>query len=121
MHMQTSSVPALKSPTPWMVRFSPLGLIGFSVALIVATSLLTWFIVRHSVAASASTLAAMSLDDAPPPAKVPPWGELLERDILLDRPDEYVAFELDQSRRMEWIFTGKTPDTRPDPMRFRVA
>jgi len=92
-----------------MVRFSPLGLIGFSVALIVATSLLTWFIVRHSVAASASTLAAMSLDDAPPPAKVPPWGELLERDILLDRPDEYVAFELDQSRRMEWIFTGKTP------------
>lgn len=32
----------------------------------------------------------------------------MERDILLDRPDEYAAFELDQSRRNEWIFTGRT-------------
>jgi len=109
MHMQTSSVPALNPPTRWTARFSLPGLIGFSLALIVVTSLLTWFIVRASLAASHASSASMSLDDAPRPAKVPQWGELMERDILLDRPDEYVAFELDQSRRMEWVFTGKTP------------
>jgi len=96
------------SPT---VRFSVVGLIGFSMSLVVTTGLLTWFVVRHNppTIAPPKDAAVAASEDAPLPAVVPPWGELVERDIMLDRPDEYAAFELDQSRRMDWIFARKSP------------
>jgi hypothetical protein len=39
-----------------------------------------------------------------PPAEIPPWGELLEVNVNLEQPEEYLAFELAKSSASVWAF-----------------
>jgi hypothetical protein len=43
-----------------------------------------------------------------PPAEIPPWGELLEVDVTLEQPEEYLAYELANSAPTVWLFTASS-------------
>jgi len=43
------------------------------------------------------------------PDNSPPWGELIKKDLEVEQPDEYVAFEPVSNRVTQWFFPGQTP------------
>jgi hypothetical protein len=48
-----------------------------------------------------------------PPAEIPSWGELVEVDVSLEQPEEYIAFELAKSTTSAWTFdAGSTAQVR---------
>lgn len=86
------------------IRFNLAGLIGFSIALVLAGGLLTSGMIQKFFALSPKDKAQAAYDPAaeinvpePPPGPTggtPPWGELIVRDIQLDIPSEYAAYAL---------------------------
>ena len=101
-----------------LVQLNLVGLIIFSVALVAASVLITYGLVtsrsRGSLPNSdngrpevqASVGAGTILEQKDPP----PWGQFVTRDIDLEQPEEYVAFELDKTPAETWTFEGRTPD-----------
>jgi hypothetical protein len=89
---------------------SLVGLTLFSVSLVITTSALTWLLLRHDPGTKAGAPPLVSsvdpLADLPKPATVPEWGELVERNIQLERPDEYTGFELEARLVADWKFPG---------------
>ena len=61
---------------------------------------------RSNAARSSTT---NSDTDSPTPRDVPAWGELMTTDIWMERPEEYVAFEMSTNQPAEWFFDGRTP------------
>ena len=64
---------------------------------------------RSNAARSSTT---NSDTDSPTPRDVPAWGELMTTDIWMERPEEYVAFEMSTNQPAEWFFDGRTPPGR---------
>jgi hypothetical protein len=89
------------------------GLIVFSSSLVLVSSLVSFGLARISSGriAEAGKPPAIFLDDmadaGPRPAgEIPPWGELVSYDVDMDRPDEYIAFELNMNQAPAWVFEG---------------
>jgi hypothetical protein len=98
------------------IRFSVLGLVCFSVALMLATVLSTVGLSTrfdiHSAAKAPKLAGVLDNEIIPPvaPRLTPPWGELIVHDIQLECPDEYVAYEADTNNigRACWSFARQS-------------
>jgi len=101
-----------------LVQLSLVGLVIFSVALVAASGLITYGLVAgrsrgnlekgDTGIPNAQALAGSRtiLEQKDPP----PWGQFVTRDIDLEQPEEYVAFELDKTPTETWTFEGLTPE-----------
>lgn len=91
-----------------VLQVNLLGAIVFSLALIVAASMVTYAMAKNNN--HPQTVAGRELDRGagPEPAQVPPWGELFVRDIKIQPPEEYLAFELQHITPPVWIFGGQS-------------
>lgn len=95
-----------------IVQLNLFGLVIFSVALILAAGGLTFFLTRgHGPAVgerNGSGLSAAARAGGNPvtpgPHETPAWGDLLEFDIELEKPEEYVAFEAATNGVPQWVF-----------------
>jgi hypothetical protein len=90
------------------VQFNLIGLVVFTVSLVMATGFLAFALGRNGnkpggISSLVSTNAAR-VDK--PPAEMPPWGELLAYDTQLERPEEYTAMELNRISEPAWVFGG---------------
>jgi hypothetical protein len=92
------------------------GLVLFSLALVVAAALVTYGLMKFRDSAVAPAVSNIhtgtNLDGTVDieTTNVPPWGQLTLRDIDLEQPDEYVAYEINTNRVEKWTFAGMTPD-----------
>ncbi len=104
-----------------IVRFKIGGLIVFSVSLILVSAMLT-----YALAAFHSN--GLNLDNKPrlpgdpgsasqiaskPPATIPPWGELFTHDINIERPEEYVGFEVNTDKVPDLGLRGNAAERSP--------
>jgi hypothetical protein len=100
---------------PAGVRFSIPALIAFSVSLVLAGGLLstliasTWYkrLERWTLAQTgpgADSEAVVHLA----PQEMPPWGQLVAREIEVERPEEYLASELSTYQIPRWVFEGQS-------------
>jgi hypothetical protein len=94
-----------------------IGLIVFSVSLLGAATLLTYGMIRYRGVVDAdkvsSKIQSSSLDDSMSVAEatnIPPCGQLIMRDLDLEQPEEYVAYEINNSKVETWTFEGKKPE-----------
>lgn len=89
-------------------RFNLIGLIFFSLCLMAAASFITakFYIVRQL---SYGTHLIADPDDPGKTIKTHdgPWGELLVRDIQLERPAELISAEVSNPQPETWVFQGK--------------
>src|SRR5262245_43338638 len=96
------------------VQFNLLGLVVFSMSLVLATGLLEFALARPFNKTPGPSTSASSSPSGPaidrPPADIPPWGEFSAYDIELERPEEYAAFELNRDKTPPWVFTGMKPE-----------
>lgn len=84
-----------------------LGAIVFSVALVLAAAMVTYGVTKQPHPQSVSA-AVVNSGSGPAPAQVPPWGELVVRNIKLKPPEEYLAFELQHITPPAWNFDGNS-------------
>lgn len=100
-----------------VIQLHLIGIIVFSAALVLTSVLVTYGL------ASFRPAGKKPLADPSPPDPVslaepavtegrnpPAWGQLQTRDIDLEQPEEYVAYQLDKQQVETWIFPGMTPD-----------
>jgi len=92
------------------VQFSVLGLILFSMSLVFAGGLLVWFAGGRAPHKTIASHVASNSHDGPAPQIMPPWVELVVRDIEVERPEEYVASEISTYQLPHWTFEGQTPE-----------
>jgi hypothetical protein len=101
-----------------LVQLNLVGLIIFSVALVAASGLITYGLVaghsRGNLPKSdgwrSDGLAPAGASTIQEQKEPPPWGQFITRDIDLEQPEEYVAFELDKTAIETWTFEGLTPE-----------
>ncbi len=87
-----------------VLQVNLLGAIVLSLALVFAAGMVTLAVERNG---GHSRSNASAVDPASsPPAQIPPWGELIERNIRIEPPEEYLAFELEHITTPSWIFDG---------------
>ena len=97
------------------IQLHLVGVIVFSLALVLASVLVTYGLLKHgSASAKSSTAHSAAPEMASENSEeeltdVPPWGQLVTRDIDLQQPEEYVAYETGTQRVETWLFTGTTP------------
>jgi hypothetical protein len=97
------------------VRFNLLGLVVFSVSLILATGLLS-LALEHPLDKLGSRLFAHVVSASPspaddsPPAEVPPWGELIAQEVEIECPEEYLSSEASTNKAPTWTFEGMKPE-----------
>jgi hypothetical protein len=99
------------TPQQGLVQFSVFGLVIFSVSLVFAGGLLVAWVTRGGAvhrADAAATAPATRAGLLAPPQLVPPWGELVVREIEMERPEEYVAAEISNYQVPNWTFEGQT-------------
>jgi hypothetical protein len=86
-------------------QFTLAGLIIFSLALIAGASFITFKLTK---ATSPKTEDAFAVDPSDNSRSVHngPWGELLTRDIQLERPAEYLTAEVANPPPETWTFAG---------------
>jgi hypothetical protein len=90
-------------------QFTLAGLIIFSLTLIAAAS----FITAKLAAANHSKrgeVFAVDPDDKTRAVHSGPWGDLVTRDIELERPVEYLTGEVSDPQPEVWTFNGLKPD-----------
>jgi hypothetical protein len=91
------------------VQFNLLGLVAFSVSLVMATGLLAFALGRNANKSGGAAVSPVSASRNPSdkaPAEIPPWGELVAYDTQLERPEEYTAMELNRIAEPVWDFNG---------------
>jgi hypothetical protein len=86
-------------------RFSLTGLIVFSLALMAGSAFVAWKLTVVTHPKLAETFAVDSKDKSSS-VHDGPWGELLLRDISLERPVEYLNDEVARPRPELWTFNG---------------
>src|SRR5712671_2215843 len=96
------------------IQLNLVGVIVFSVALVLASALVTYGLVKHNSSAEKNSAARTSLNHPSESGDVklsetPPWGDLMIRDIDLQQPEEYVAYETGTNHVETWLFTGMAP------------
>jgi hypothetical protein len=100
------------------IHFSLTGLVIFSFSLVVSGGLLTlggMMTVRAHTAGGPSDkvmTAALSqaADVAPDGKQTPAWGELVTRQITVERPEEYIGFETQCVQPVTWTFEHLSPE-----------
>jgi hypothetical protein len=90
-------------------QFTLAGLIIFSLALIAGASVLTYKLAVVSRPKLAETFA-IDPKDKTRSVHVGPWGELVTRDISIERPAEYLTGETANPEPEVWMFKGLKPD-----------
>jgi hypothetical protein len=97
-----------------VIQFSLVGLVIFSISLVLASGFFAyWLACRRS---PADQVAQNDNTQAPGQTNVistdknSPWGELNIRNIELERPEEYVAYEANSNLPPAWTFVQMTPD-----------
>jgi hypothetical protein len=90
-------------------QFSLAGLIVFTLALIAGASFLTYKLTAGGRPKLADTFV-VDPNDKSRSVHVGPWGELVTRDISLERPAEYLTAEVSDPQPEVWTFTGLKPD-----------
>jgi hypothetical protein len=115
-----SASPSGNAPTPRggvLIQLHLTGLIIFSVALVVASVLVTRSLVAMQSSGSQKQ-AQTRMAEMPSPAVTgmvqeqkdpPPWGQLTTWDIDLEQPEEYLAFEIATNRMETWTFESMAP------------
>ena len=99
------------------IQLNLLGLVIFSVSLVVASGLLTFGLItwrdrREALVAKSPPAFAQKTSGgsvARWQGETPPWGELVTYNIELEKPDEYVAFESNTNRTPTWTFAHMQP------------
>src|SRR5438552_1979848 len=107
----------MKDPRPNLIQFNLPGFVIFSVMLVATGAALAFGAQRLSAAKvqaassgrpSTTTQAALEASELKQ-TLIGPWGELIVREIEIERPQEYIA--LDEDPRPEtWTFSGFTPE-----------
>jgi hypothetical protein len=100
----------INEPRHGAIRFSVLGLILFSMSLVFAGGLLVWLASGRAGHKTAAAQVTSSSHDVPAPQVTPAWGELVVRDIEVERPEEYVASEISTYQVPHWTFEGQTTE-----------
>lgn len=99
------------------IQLHLLGIVVFSASLVLASALVTYGLLkvrgadgagRNSSQLYAATNFYGTVDIET--TNVPPWGQLTLRDIDLEQPEEYVAYEINTNRVETWTFAGMNPD-----------
>ena len=95
-----------------VLQVNLLGAIVFSVALVFTASMVTYAVEKGGKRPPLQVAVQSPSDQNPalPPKEVPPWGEMVARDIKIEPPDEYLAFELQRITPPSWIFDGLSTD-----------
>ncbi len=98
-----------------VIQVNLLGVVIFSVALVIASGLLTFGLVEwrgknpgvpaKSNASSTNNGGSVAQWQGEPP----PWGDLVTRNIELEKPDEYVAYEANTNHVPTWTFPAMQP------------
>jgi hypothetical protein len=91
-------------------QFTLAGLISFSLALFVGASLLGFKLAARSRPNLTDDTFAVNPKDKSRSVHVGPWGELITRDIQLERPAEYLTDEVNSPPPETWIFNNLKPD-----------
>lgn len=91
-------------------QFSLAGLIVFSLALLAGTAFITSRLVAVTRPKLAETFA-IDPKDKSRSVHVGPWGELITREISLERPVEYLTEEVAKPTPQVWFFKGLKPDS----------
>jgi len=92
------------------------GVIVFSVALVLAAALVTYGLMKSRDGGGGGSFSHLHTDTNfsgivdIETTNVPPWGQLAMRDIDLEQPEEYVAYEINTGRVETWTFEGMNPD-----------
>jgi hypothetical protein len=89
-------------------RFNLTGLIVFSLALMTGAAFITAKLAVISRPKLAETFA-IDPNDKSRSVHVGPWGELITRDISLERPAEYLTEEVAKPPAQVWLFNGLKP------------
>ncbi len=92
-----------------VIRFTLTGLIVFSVFLMAATAFIDNKLYLRRPRKLTDTFAVDPKDKSRT-VHVGPWGELVTRDIILERPAELVTAEATSLGPETWAFRGKKPD-----------
>lgn len=87
------------------VQFNLIGLVVFTVSLVMATGLLGFGFARSAYKSDSPAVStATNQPTDHPPADTPAWGELIAYDTQLERPEEYTALELSRVAKPAWVF-----------------
>ena len=99
------------------IQLNLVGLVIFSVALVVAAALVTYGLATNhfrnaGLAAMAARAAGQSSSepDVDELKDTPAWGQLVVRSLDLEQPEEYVAYETGTNKVETWTFENMTPD-----------
>lgn len=90
-------------------RFTLTGLIVFSLTLMAGSAFIAWKLTVVSRPRPEDSFAVDSKDKTSS-IHVGPWGELLLRDISLERPVEYLTGEVAAPEPEIWTFNGLKPE-----------
>ena len=98
-----------------LIQLNFLGLTIFSVALIATSVLITYGLLVGRPGHQPEKPGDRRQAPARTPSvreqtEPPPWGQFVARDIELEQPEEYVAYQLDKTSVEKWTFAGMTPD-----------
>jgi hypothetical protein len=101
-----------------LIQLNFVGLTVFSVALIATSVLITYSLVANRPGHQLKPVdngrdEFQALAGAAPikeQKEPPPWGQFISRDIDLEQPEEYVAYQLNETTVEKWTFEGMTPD-----------
>ena len=116
-NMRTKKKAATHSNAGVTIQLQLTGLVIFSAALVAAAVLVTYGLLKVRVIGDAGgnfprlyigTNFSGTVDIET--TNVPPWGQLSVRDIDLEQPEEYVAYEINPDRVETWTFEGMNPD-----------
>jgi hypothetical protein len=95
------------------IQLNLIGLIIFSVALVVTAALVTYGLVRGQSATTGRKDTALALtnteNNITEAKEMPPWGQLITRELDLEQPEEYIAYEVMTNKVETWTFEGITP------------
>lgn len=94
------------APAGNMFRFTLAGLIIFSLALIAGTSVLNFKILARKSAPKLADAFLVDPHDKSRTIHSGAWGDLIMRDIELERPAEYLTEEVAIPRAEVWAFNG---------------
>ena len=97
-----------RSESGVVLQVNLLGAIVFSVALVIAAGMVTFAVAKSSSRPQSIVARDAESGASPEPAQIPPWGELFVRDIKIQPPEEYLAFELQHITTPTWVFDGQS-------------
>jgi hypothetical protein len=94
------------------IQLNLTGVFIFSIALVLASALVTYGLVRsHDSATDRKQYSSLSADGTVEKEAtiMPPWGQLSLHDIDLEQPEEYIAYEVGTNKSARWSFNGMSP------------